>query len=132
VQITCLVRSKEDTRIVCRTQMVRPSSRGKKASEISEIWDVTTAAVLRAIQNFNAAGFESLADKHRKDRPRKTTDSYIILLKEVLEKSPRDFGYPFSSEALERLREHLGRQAGTLLNPRYLSQLMAGEATVYR
>ncbi len=131
-QITRLIRSKEDARIVRRAQMIRLSSQGKKAPEISEMWGVTTATVLRTIQNFNAAGLESLADKPRKGRPRKTTDRYIALLKEAVQKSPRDFGYPFSSWTLERLREHLGRQAGTLLNPRYLSQLMAREGIVYR
>jgi transposase len=131
-QITRLIRSKEDARIVRRAQMIRLSSQGKKASEICEMWGVTTATVLRTIQNFNAAGLESLADKPRKGRPRKTTDRYIALLKEAVQKSPRDFGYPFSSWTLERLREHLGRQAGTLLNPRYLSQLMARHGIVYR
>jgi len=131
-QITRLIRSKEDARIVRRAQMIRLSYQGKKASEISEMWGVTTATVLRTIQNFNAAGLQSLADKPRKGRPRKTTDRYIALLKEAVQKSPRDFGYPFSSWTLERLREHLGRQAGTLLNPRYLSQLMARHGIVYR
>jgi transposase len=94
VQITRLIRSKEDARIVRRAQMIRLSSQGKKASEICEMWGVTTATVLRTIQNFNAAGLESLADKPRKGRPRKTTERYIILLKEAVQKSPRDFGYP--------------------------------------
>jgi len=131
-QITRLIRGKEDACIVRRAQMIRLSSQGKKASEICEMWGVTTATVLRTIQNFNADGLESLADKPRKGRPRKTTDRYIILLKEAVQKSPRDFGYPFSSWTLERLREHLGRRVGTLLNPRYLSQLMARNGIVYR
>jgi transposase len=131
-QITRLIRSKEDARIVRRAQMIRLSSQGKKASEICEMWGVTIATVLRTIQNFNAAGLDSLADKPRKGRPRKTTERYIILLKEAVQKSPRDFGYPFSSWTLERLREHLGRLTGTLLNPRYLSQLMARHGIVYR
>jgi hypothetical protein len=41
------------------------------------------------------------------------------------------YGTTYISE-MDRLREHLGRQAGTLLNPRYLSQLMAREGIVYR
>ena len=127
-----LIRSKEDARVVRRAQMIRLSSQGKKACEIAEMWSVTAATVLRTIQNFNSDGLKSLADKPRKGRPRKTTDRYIALLKEAVQKSPRDFGYPFSSWTLDRLREHLGREAGTLLNPRYLSQLMAREAIVYR
>ena len=131
-QIRRLTRSNEDARIVRRAQMIQLSSQGRKASEISEMWSVTAATVLRTIQNFNADGLKSLADKPRKGRPRKTTDRYITLLKEAVQKSPRDFGYPFSSWTLDRLREHLGRQTGTLLNPRYLSQLLARHGIVYR
>jgi len=54
------------------------------------------------------------------------------LLKEAVQKSPRDFGYSSSSWTLDRLREYLGQQTGTLLNPRYLSQLMARQGIVYR
>jgi len=131
-QITRLIRSNEDARIVRRAQMIRLSSQGKKTSEIAEMWGVTGATVLRTIQNFNAEGLKSLADKPRKGRPRKTAEHYVSLLKEVVQKSPRDFGYPFSSWTLDRLREHLGHETGTLLNPRYLSQLMAKQAIVYR
>ena len=131
-QITRLIRSKEDARIVRRAHMIRLSSQGRKACEIAVMWGVTAATVLRTVQNFNSDGLKSLADKPRKGRPRKTTRRYISLLKEAVQKSPRDFGYPFSSWTLDRLREHLGREAGTLLNPRYLSQLMAREGIVYR
>lgn len=132
VKIARLIRSNEDARVVRRSQMIRLSSQGKKTVEIAEMWGITGATVLRTIQNFNATGLISLADKPRKGRPRKTTDRYVRLLKEAVQKSPRDFGYPFGSWTLDRLREHLGKQTGTLLNPRYLSQLMARQGIVYR
>jgi transposase len=116
-QITRLIRSNEDARIVRRAQMIRLPSQGKKTSEIAEMWGVTGATVSRTIQNFDAEGLKSLADKPRKGRPRKTTEHYVSLLKEVVQESPRDFGYLFSSWTLDRLREHLGHETGTLLNP---------------
>lgn len=131
-KITRLIRSNEDARIVRRAQMIWLSSQGKKTVEIAEMWGITGATVLHTIQNFNSKGLMSLADKPRKGRPRKTTDRYVRLLKEAVQKSPRDFGYPFSSWTLDRLREYLGQQTGTLLNPRYLSQLMARQGIVYR
>ena len=131
-ELSRLIRSNQDARVLRRAQMVRLSSSGKKAIEIAEMWDVTVATVLRTIQNFNLDGLKSFADKPRKGRPRKTTNRYVSLLKEAVQKSPRDFGYPFSSWTLNRLREHLGRQTGTLLNPCYLSQLMGREGIVYR
>lgn len=131
-ELSRLIRSNRDVRVVRRAQMVRLSVRGKKTTEIAEMWDVTVATVLRTIQNFNSDGLKSLADKPRKGRPRKTTSRYVHLLKEAVQKSPRDFGYPFSSWTLKRLREHLGHKTGTLLNPCYLSGLMAREGIVYR
>lgn len=131
-QLSRLVRSNEDARIVRRAQMIRLSSQGKKTTEIAQMWSVKVATVLRTIHNFNAEGLNSLADKPRKGRPPKTTNRYVSLLKEIVQKSPRDFGYRFSNWTLARLREHLGCQTGILLNPRYLSQLMAKERIVYR
>jgi transposase len=131
-KITRLIRSNEDARIARRAQMIWLSSQHKKTVEIAEMWGITGATVLRTIRNFNTKGLMSLADKPRKGRPRKTTDRYVRLLKEAVQKSPRDFGYPFSSWTLDRLREYLGQKTGTLLNPCYLSQLMAREGIVYR
>ena len=131
-ELSRLIRSNQDARVLRCAQMVRLSASGKKTIEIAEMWDVTIATVLRAIQNFNSGGLKSLADKPRKGRPRKTTNQYVRLLKGAVQKSPRDFGYPFSSWTLQRLREHLGHKTGTLLNPCYLSQLMAREGIVYR
>ncbi|MCK4827733.1 transposase [bacterium] len=131
-ELSRLIRSNQDSRVLRRAQMVRLSASGKKTVEIAEMWNVTVATVLRTIQNFNSGGIKSLADKPRKGRPRKTTNQYVSLLKEAVQKSPRDFDYPFSSWTLNRLREHLGHKTGTLLNPCYLSQLMAREGIVYR
>ena len=132
VELSRLIRSNQDARVVRRAQIVRLSAQGKKTTEIAKMWDVTIATVLRTIQNFDSDGLKSLADKPRKGRPRKTTNRYVRLLKEAVQKSPRDFGYPFSCWTLERLREHLGGRTGTVLNPCYLSQLMAREGVVYR
>ena len=131
-ELSRLIRSNQDSRVLRRAQMVRLSANGKKTPEIAEMWDVTVATVLRTIQNFNSDGIKSLADKPCKGRPRKTANPYVSLLKDAEQKSPRDFGYPFSSWTLNRLREHLGCETGTLLNPCYLFQLMAREGIVYR
>jgi len=131
-ELSRLIRGNQDARVVRRAQMIRLSSRGKKTTEIAEMWDVTVATVLRTIQNFNSDGLKSLADKPRRGRPRKTTNRYVSLLKQAVQKSPRDFGYSFSCWTLNRLREHLGRKTGVLLNPCYLSQLMARQDIVYR
>jgi transposase len=127
-----LLHSREDGRVVRRAQMILQSSQGIKVPAIASAWDTTIQTVLKTIHRFNAEGLVSLADKPRSGRPTKATDQYVEVLKEAVQKSPRDLGYPFSSWTLERLREHVGHQTGVLLNPRYLSSLMGKHGIVYR
>ena len=131
-ELTRLIHSNGDARVVRRAQMIRLSAEGKTASEIAALWDVTGEAVRRTIHRFNAEGIPGLADRPRKGRPPKKTDRYLALLKEAVQTSPRDLGYPFSSWTLERLREHLARETHIVLASPYLSQLMAENDIVYR
>lgn len=131
-ELSRLLHSREDGRVIRRAQMILQSSQGIKVPAIASAWDTTIQTVLKTIHRFNAEGLVSLADKPRSGRPTKATDQYVEVLKEAVQKSPRDLGYPFSSWTLERLREHVGHQTGVLLNPRYLSSLMGKHGIVYR
>ena len=132
LELSRLLHSREDGRVVRRAQMILQSSQGMKAPAIASAWDTTIQTVLKTIHRFNAEGLASLVDKPRSGRPPKATDQYVEVLKEAVQRSPRDLGYPFSSWTLERLREHVGHQTGVLLNPRYLSSLMGKHGIVYR
>jgi transposase len=118
--------------VVRRAHMIRLSAEGRTASEIAALWEVTGEAVRRTIHRFNVEGLAGLPDKPRNGRPPKKTDRYVALLKEAVQSSPRDLGYPFSAWTLERLREHLGRLTRILLSPSRLSQVMAENDIVYR
>lgn len=132
LELSRLLHSREDGRVVRRAQMILQSSQGIKVPTIASTWDTTIQTVLKTIHRFNAEGLVSLVDKPRSGRPRKATEHYVEVLKEAVQRSPRDLGYPFSSWTLERLREHVGHQTGVLLNPRYLSSLMGKHGIVYR
>jgi len=121
-----------DARAMRRAQIVRLSAEGHKVPQIADWWQMSLQGVRAILHRFNAEGPAALADKPRLGRPAKTTDRYVALLKEAVQATPRDLGYPFSSWTLERLREYLGRRTGVLLNPRYLSQLMARHGIVFR
>lgn len=127
-----LIRRERDARIVRRAQMIRLSAAGITVPKISVLWDVNDQTVRRTIQRFEAEGLAGLRDKPRKGRPAKKTDRYVALLKEAVQSSPRDMGYPFSSWTLERLREHLSLQTGIQLHPNSLSRIMAENDIVYR
>lgn len=121
-----------DARVVRRAHMIRLSAEGKTASQIAALWDMTGEAVRRTIHRFNAEGLAGLPDKPRRGRPPKKTDRYVALLKQVVQSSPRDLGYPFIAWTLERLREHLARETRVVLSPSRLSRVMAENDIVYR
>ena len=131
-ELTRLIHTNGDARIVRRAQIVRQSAQGQRASQIAALWDLTGEAVRRTLKRFNAEGLSSLADKPRQGRPPKKTPRYVEALKEAVTTSPRDLGYPFTCWTLERLREHLARQTRIVLSPHYLSQVMAEQGIVYR
>jgi transposase len=131
-ELSRVLHSREDGRIVRRAQMILQSSQGITVPAIASAWDTTVQTVLKTIHRFSAEGLASLADRPRSGRPVKATEKYVEVLKEAVQHSPRDLGYPFSSWTLERLREHVGHLTGVLLNPRYLSSLMGKNGIVYR
>jgi transposase len=112
--------------------MIRLSAQGRTAGQIAPLWDVTGEAVRGTIRRFNARGTASLPDLPRGGRPLKADAGYIALLKQAVQTTPRDLGYPFSCWTLERLREYLAKETRVLLHPNYLSELMAKNGIVYR
>jgi transposase len=127
-----LVRNGLDARVVRRAQMVLLSAEGKAASEIAVLWAITAQGVRKIINRFNREGVAGLADRPRKGRPPKTDDRYVELLKQAVQTSPHELGYPFSCWTLERLREHLARKTRVILCPQHLSRLLAKHGIVYR
>lgn len=131
-ELTRLIRGNGDARVARRAQMIRLSAQGQTTSQIAALWDMTSEVVRRLIHRFNAEGLDALPDRHRGGRPAKVTDRYVALLKEAVQTNPWDLGYPFTCWTLARLREHLARKTRIIVNPNYLSQLMAKNDIVYR
>jgi transposase len=127
-----LVRGNGDARQLRRAQIIRLSSLGHKSGEIARLLNVSVPCITQAIHRFNQEGAPGLSDRPRSGRPRRAHDRYLRLLKDAVITSPQDLGYAFSSWSLSRLREHLFRKTAVLLNPDYLSRLMAKHGIVYR
>ena len=127
-----LIRIGKDARVVRRAQMVLLFSEGKPASEIGALWESSAQTVRLVLNRFNREGIAGLADRPRRGRPRKTNDRYVELLKEAVQKNPRDMDYPFSCWTLDRLREHLARKTHVILSVPHLSRLLAEHKIVYR
>src|SRR5918992_4340356 len=88
------LRSK-DTFSLRRPQMLLASARGELAPKIAESLGCGAQTVRDAIHDFNERGVDALAAKS--SRPRRTRDAFdeqsAEALREMLHRSPREFGY---------------------------------------
>ncbi len=82
-----------------RCQILLASSRGEYAPKIAESLGCGQQTVRDAIHDFNERGVDALAAKS--SRPRRTRDAFdeesAELLREMLHRSPREFGYDNTS-----------------------------------
>jgi transposase len=131
-ELTQLIRGGLDARVVRRAQMILLSAEGKTAGEIAALWAITAQGVRKIINRFNREGVAGLADRPRKGRPRKTDDRYVELLKQAVQTTPHEMGYPFGCWTLERLRQHLALKTRVILSAAHLSRLLAEHGVVYR
>ena len=86
-----------------RCQVLLANSRGEHSPRIAESLGCGLQTVRDAIHNFNERGVDALAAKS--SRPRRTRDAFdeqsAKLLREMLHRSPREFGYDTSLWTLE-------------------------------
>jgi transposase len=100
------LRSK-DTFTMRRSQMLLASSRGERAPKIALNLGCASQTVRDAINDFNRRGFDALLAKS--SRPRRTRDAFdeesAEALREMLHRSPREFGRSSSLWTLEMAAE---------------------------
>ena len=102
----CGLRSK-DTFTLRRLQMLLASSRGDEVPQIATNLGCGQQTVRDAIHDFNARGVDALVAKP--SRPRRTRDAFdersAEALREMLHRSPREFGRQSSLWTLEMAAE---------------------------
>ena len=86
-----------------RSQIVLASSRGEHVPQIAENLGCGQQTVRDAIHDFNERGLDALVA--RSSRPKRTRDAFeeesAEALREMLHRSPREFGYDTSLWTLE-------------------------------
>src|SRR5215213_6963199 len=96
-----------DTFTMRRSQVLLASSRGERAPRIAVNFGCASQTVRDAIHDFNERGLDALDAKS--SRPKKTRDAFdrksAEALREMLHRSPREFGYESSLWTLDMAAE---------------------------
>lgn len=105
---------------------------GHKPKEVAQLFSATLPTVYSWHHRWNKAGLEGLANKPRTGRHRKTTESYVSLLEEIIEQDPQTYGYSFTLWTAKRLRLHLEKETKISVGRTQFQALLKAHGYVYR
>lgn len=99
-------------RIAERARMILLSWRGFTVPEITRIFDITDETAYNWFDRFDEGGPEGLFDRERSGRPREIDDGAEAELERILENSPVEEGYAFTTWTTPLVRAHLKERLG--------------------
>lgn len=99
-------------RVAERARMVLLSTRGFSIPEICRIFEMTDDTVYKWFDRFDEEGPEGLFDRERSGRPREIDEQAEGELERLLERSPVEEGYAFTTWTVPLLSSHLKQHLG--------------------
>jgi transposase len=106
-----------------RLEIILLTDRGKSQAEICRTLGCCTATASRWIQ-LTKAGLAHQYLDCPVGRPKVVTDEYIEFLQQLLQNSPKDYGYPFKNWTVNWLRKHIAKEMGVDVSDSHLKRVM--------
>jgi len=94
-----------------RIQIILFADEGKSQADIRKLLDCTAATASKWILIAESGKIDRW-QKYRRGRPPKIDQTYLDRLRELISKSPRDFGYSFKRWSGVWLAQHLEKEFG--------------------
>jgi transposase len=126
------IRYEKDVRVVKRANGIRLLHQGHSPQEVAEMLLVSDVSVYNWHARWRAQGIEGLRDAPRSGRPPIADERYRQAIDEALASDPGEHGYEFAIWTIERLREHLAIQTGSVLSYTRLREVLDEMDYVYR
>lgn len=118
------VKESKDSHVRERALMLLLMNDGKTYKEISDFLSSSYRSVAYWCVHGDQENLESLRDKRELGNHRKTTDEYINLLMDVIEKEPSELGYEFGRWTGERLATYMLEQTGIELSGKQVRRIL--------
>lgn len=115
------LRREKSPKIRERIRIVLHVKSGLSGRKTAKLMGLSRDTVRRWVKRFNEKGFEGLKDRPRKGGEPKIDHKKIV---EILETSPREFGYKIEMWTAKVLRVHLIKTFGVEYHPNYIYQLV--------
>lgn len=112
VQLRRLRRSTPDKGLYMRCQIVLCAAKGRTRRDIAEGVGCSVSWVDRVLKRFGELGIAGLADRREDNGQLKLDETYLARLYEVVDDSPRDYGYPRPTWTTELLALVMAQETG--------------------
>lgn len=99
-------------RVAERARMILLSARGYTVQDIMPVFEVVDETLYKWLDRFEAEGCEGLYDRERSGRPPEIDGDALHELERLVEASPLDEGYEFTTWTTPLLRSHLKERMG--------------------
>jgi transposase len=106
-----------------RLEIILLTDQGKTQAEICRSLGCSAATVSRWMQ-LTKAGLAHQYLDCPVGRPKLITNEYIECLRELLDHSPRDYGYPFKTWTVSWLGKHIAKEKGIAVSHSHLKRVM--------
>lgn len=106
-----------------RIQIMLLADEGKSQREICQILGSTSATV-RYWMQFLSCGMVDKWKDNPVGRPPTVSDEYLGRLKELVNNSPRNYGYAFHRWTADWLSKHLAKEFGTKVSGYHITRLL--------
>ena len=113
-------KEEKDSKVKLRILMVLRVKEGASTTRLAKELHVHHTTVSNWVKRFNREGFDGLRDRPRSGRPPKISHEE---LREVLEKSPEEEGYPVGGWSVRLLHIHLAKK-GVHYNRNHLYEVI--------
>ena len=112
VQLRRLRRSTSDKGLAMRCQIVLRTAKGRRRREIADGVGCSVSWVDRVLSRWRALGSAGLADRREDNGQLKLDEAYLARLYEVVDDSPRDYGYSRPTWTTELLAKVMAQETG--------------------
>ncbi|MDJ0728999.1 MAG: helix-turn-helix domain-containing protein [Crocosphaera sp.] len=106
-----------------RIEIMLLADEGKSQTEICRLLGCCQATARHWIM-MAKSGQAHCWKKSKIGRPKKINDQYLNRLKELVNQSPRDYGYSFGRWTAEWLSKHLAKEFNIKVSNRYINHLL--------
>jgi transposase len=106
-----------------RLEIILLADEGKTQAQICRSLGCSAATASRWIQ-LTKAGLAHQYLDYPVGRPKVVTDEYIEFLRELLDRSPKEYGYPFKIWTVSWLAKHIAKEKGLTVSQSHLKRVM--------